>query len=248
MKQDPATPQQIARPRTGLEPYVNPHTGGRIVSSLCNSCRSIAPKLNKTIDKSYNAGREMSVSWCVTPLEDKEHMALNKPLVPYESNKRSGITKTSDTTIGDESSVVSPDIRCEDGQVSANFHTHPNGAINLSAADYTATFLKGESILCLGTRNVFNDPLIYCDIVDKNNEYYREIREEIVHIGRTLCHPRANAFRNAVEGGKPLKEIEDARSLYKESHADMMETINNAIEKGVIRRCSLASNISRTQQ
>lgn len=221
-----------------------PHTGGtsgRGMSSMCNSVRTLSEKLNKIIDDSNEIGREIAVSWCISPQSNirKEYVP---PIKPYESNFEREVTKMTDISIGDKTSCKIPAISCNKPKLSAYLHTHPSGDRQFSIIDYNTMFGKNKSISCLGTKDDEGKNNVLCDVIDVDDEQHKHIAQEINYLYKESI-PIINEFLKDVENGESRLTIDRAYSEYRNSYYEVTKIINKAIADGIIKRCSVASNM-----
>lgn len=220
---------------------MKPHTGGR-TSSLCNSVYEISDKLDALIDETAETGTERAIRWCVGSDEyipEDESQEFNKP---YETEYIRDVYNIQKPITGDVHSVTTGrTLKCDDEFGNALFHTHPRGSGEYSNRDYATTAESITSLECLGFHKD-GENIINCDAIVRNDKH-KERADDIIRVYRTECAESDKEYIRSIENNEPQKELSQKYDNYLDGRNNMLDAVSDAIEDGVISRCSMSSNI-----
>lgn len=227
---------------------MKPHTGGKTMSDRCNSVGLMTEKLNDLIDDTYADGNERYISWCIYPSEKDIDPGIEQPIRPYETDRMPNIGKIQDPTVGEATCVrdIEPQT-CDPPAITACFHTHPSGDARFSSNDYANMLHERISLDCLGTRTksgTGEQNTIMCDAIATDHENYELFRDTGKTIHSEYTYPASKNYVNAVSDGSQMDEINEAYKELLIANEVMLSNIEKAIDEGIMRRCSVASNIS----
>lgn len=232
---------------------MSPHTGGKMTSESCNSARYMSDYMNKMIDETVVDGKERSISWCIRK-NNGLYDRVDTPKYPYESNTKTIPYNVSDVSIGDEDSVSEPETQCNENDQAASFHTHPNSmgndeiTMSFSNSDYASALQARNSLECMGTYNTtYRRNISVCDSINIHHQKYEALRKNVLYVIPIAIHTE-DKFLDAVESGVSDTNIEEHHKNYKVYYKQIKSLIKGAVDDGIIKRCSVESNLSYTRQ
>lgn len=140
-------------------------------------------------------------------------------------------------SVGEPTTVAPPECP-PDKEAVGYFHTHPDGIIEKSSADWNNDMDSRSSISCVGAaeldKELIHRRTIACHRYNKDHPEYEHFRKEL----RTDSYVAWGIFRQLASKPGPLTAFEEktAVRLYDELNAKVKE----GIEKGIISPCKFS--------
>lgn len=224
---------------------MKPHTGGEMVSAICNGTaqKELRMVMRKLIEDSEEDGKEHAMTWCME--EDTTYMLLEGyPISPYETDHGRDIHKISEPCIGGESEITYSAAECPLLNEKGSFHTHPSGDLRFSFDDYATAVNQKSAIECVGTMTD-GSPVTHCDIINTAHDKYESFRDSVLKMYTKEYENIRSEFVYLVESGASRDDIERVHDKYDKYNTRVDYAISDAIDDGIIHRCSTVSNITR---
>lgn len=220
---------------------MKPHTGGS-ASTLCNSAYAMSRKMNDLVDETVKTGTERGLMWCIEK-SDAPSDEIFQFTKPYETDHIREVSDVTSPVMGGKRHVdIGHNPVCTKGAGVALFHTHPDELLEFSNQDYYSALIRKASLNCLGTEKD-GKKIITCDIITQNDNYEKH-RKNITDTFNTRCNTSTNEYISALESGEPREIINKKYAKYMVGRDAMFDAIRDAIKDGVIKRCSITSNLS----